>query len=110
MRRLDLPQGRAILRAEHRDCVEERRGAQEAAAHAVAADGRRQPELLLDLRGPLPILSWSSVDAESSTAQAKVAWHRGGPLILPSTPADAVVETNRIPVCHLSREREIARG
>ena len=107
--RPDLLQSRAVLRTERRDRVKERCGARQDAAHAVAADGRRQPGLLLYLRGPPPISPWSSVETKSSTAQAKVAWHRGGPSPLPSTPVAAVTKTNRSRVCYLSQEREIAR-
>jgi hypothetical protein len=107
--RPDLLRSRAVLRKERRGHVKERRGARQDAVHAVAADGRCQPGLLLYLRGPPPISPWSSVEAKSSTAQAKVAWHRGGPSPLPSIPVAAFVKTNRSRVCYLSREREIAR-
>jgi hypothetical protein len=107
--RTDLTQSCVVLLTERRGCVEEQRDTHEVAAHAVAADGRRQPELLLNLRGPPPTSPWSSVEAESSTAQAKVACHRGGPPPLPSTPSAAVADTNRSPVCYLSQEREISR-
>ena len=90
-----LPRSRVVVCAERRGRVEECRGAHEAAAHAVAADRRRQPGLLLYLRGPPPISPWSSVEAKSSTAQAKVAWYRSGPSTLPSTPVAAVTKTNR---------------
>ena len=108
--RPDLLRSRAVLCTEHRGRVKERCGARQDAAHAVAMDGRRQPGLLLYLRGPPPpILPWSSVEAKSSTAQVKVAWHRGGPSPLPSTPVATVAKTNRSRMCYLSREREIAR-
>ena len=72
--RPDLLRSRAVLRTERRGRVKERRGARKDAAHAVAAGGRRQPGLLLYLRGPPPpILPWSSMEAKSSIAQAKVA-------------------------------------
>ena len=38
-----LPRSQAVMRVERRDRVEERRGAHEAAAHAVAADRHCQP-------------------------------------------------------------------
>jgi hypothetical protein len=59
--------------------VKERHSTHKAAAHAVAADRRHHPKLLFNLGGPHPILPWSSVEAEPSTAQAEVVWHRGGP-------------------------------
>ena len=57
----DLPQSRTVLCTERRSRVEERRVANDAFTHAVAADGRHQTELLLDLYVPPQILSWSSV-------------------------------------------------
>ena len=54
--RPDLLRSRALLHTERRGRVKERRGARQAAVHVVAADGRHQPELLLNLRGPPTIL------------------------------------------------------
>ena len=107
--RPDLPQSRAVLRTEHRGCVKERPSAHQAAMHTVAADGRRQPELLLDLCGPPPILLWFSVEAKFPIAQVKVVWQKSGPLPVPSNPVYAVTKTNRSQMCYLSREREITR-
>ena len=48
----DLPQSCAVLRTERRGCVKDHHGAHQAATHAVAVDGRRQPGLLIHLNGP----------------------------------------------------------
>ena len=105
----DLSQICTVLRMERCDRVNECCGAHQAAADIIAADRRCQLQLLFDLCDPPPILPWSSMEAKSSTAQVKVALHRGGPSPVPSTPVAAVAKTNRSRVCYLTRERKIAR-
>ena len=48
--RLVLPLSRAVMRAECRDRVEERRGAHKAAMHAISANRRRQAAYPVMLR------------------------------------------------------------
>ena len=56
--RTDLLQRHAVLRTERHGRVKERHGTRQDAVHAVPADRRRQPGLVLYIRGPPPILAW----------------------------------------------------
>jgi hypothetical protein len=85
--------------------IKERHSTHKADMNAVAPGGHHQPKLLFNLGCSQPILSWSSVEAEPSTAQAGVVLHRDGPSPLsltPSIPAVATTVTNRSPVCYVS--------